>query len=164
MRLPPCPLTTQAQHFCHRRPAVLQCSKRVALKPPTATALQRGVELQYSNAASIKNDCLKCNTPFTSVFGPGKWLPLKHSNIAADTRPPVWQPEVQQWKQSNGQPATARTRVYLCCKAAAKAAEKALVVQLCRAVVLRTCCTAGLLGCRASSVRMLRLCSQKTGR
>ena len=103
-------------------------------------------------------------TPFMSVFGPRKWLPLKHSNIAADTRPPVWQPEIQQWKQSNGQPATARTRVYLCCKAAAKAAEKAFVVQLCRAVVLRTCCTAGLLGCRASSVRMLRLCSQKTGR
>ena len=61
LRLPPCPLTTQAQHFCHCRPAALQCSKGVALKPPTATALQRGVKLQYSNAANIKNGCLKCN-------------------------------------------------------------------------------------------------------
>ena len=68
MRLPPCPLTAQAQHFCHRRPAALQCSKGVALKPPTATALQRGVELQYScsKAASIKI------AVSTSIFGTNK--------------------------------------------------------------------------------------------
>ena len=57
-----------------------------------------------------------------------------------------------------------RTRVHLCCKAAARAAEKAFVVQLCRAVGLRTCSVAGLLGCRASLVKMLRLRSQKTVR
>ena len=48
--------------------------------------------------------------------------------------------------------------------AAASAAEKAFVVRLCRAVGLRTCCAAGLLGCKARLVQMLRLCNQKTGR
>ena len=57
-----------------------------------------------------------------------------------------------------------RTRSHLCCEAAAKAVEKAFVVQLCCVVGLLTSSAAGLLGCRASLMKMQRLRNRKTRR
>ena len=50
-----------------------------------------------------------------------------------------------------------RARSHLCCEAAAKAVEKAFVVQLCCVVGLLTCSAAGLLGqfekCNACAIK-----------